>query len=53
MESTLAINQRPTSGSRWVDRTVTVTVSDGRLSLSNASGSSNNKIDFVEITPLQ
>ncbi len=43
VESTLAIDQRPTSSSRWVDRTVTVTVSDGRLSLSNASGSSNNR----------
>jgi hypothetical protein len=31
VESTLAIDQRPVNSSRWVDRTVTVTVSDGRL----------------------
>jgi PKD repeat protein len=53
VESTLAINQRPTSSSRWVDRTVTVTVSDGRVNVSNASSASNNKVNFVEITPQQ
>jgi glucose/arabinose dehydrogenase len=53
VESTLTINQRPTSSSRWVDRTVTVSVSDGRLNVSNASSASNNKINFIEITPQQ
>ena len=32
-----------------VDRTQTVTVSDGRLTISNGAGASNNKLCFVEI----
>jgi hypothetical protein len=28
-----------------------VTVSDGRLTISNAAGASNNKLCFVEISP--
>ena len=35
-----------------IEGTMTVSVADGRLTISNASGSKNNKIDFVEITPL-
>jgi hypothetical protein len=53
VESVLAINQRQTSSSRWADRTVTVTVSDGKLTISNATGSSGNKICFVDVTPQQ
>ena len=37
--------------SRWVEGTATVTVADGRLTLTNAAGASNNKICFIEITP--
>jgi hypothetical protein len=29
---------------------VTVVVSDGRLSITNASGGRNNKVDFIEVT---
>ena len=53
VESTLAINQKPTTSARWVDRTVTVTVSDSRLNVTNATSASNNKINFLDITPLQ
>jgi hypothetical protein len=49
-EGTLAVNGRATSSSRWVEGTVTVTVGDGRLTVSNATGSSNNKINFIEIS---
>jgi hypothetical protein len=49
-EGVLAINGTPTTGTRWFDNTVTVTVNDGRLSVTNATGSSNNKICFIEIT---
>jgi glucose/arabinose dehydrogenase len=49
-EAVLAVNYRPTSSARWADRTVTVTVSDGRLTIANASSALNNKICFVEIT---
>jgi hypothetical protein len=50
VEGVLAINGTPTDATRWFDNTVTVTVSDGRLSITNATGSSNNKICFLEIT---
>lgn len=50
VEGVLAINGTPTSATRWFDNTVTVTVTDGRLTISNASGAQNNKINFVEVT---
>jgi hypothetical protein len=49
-EGVLTVSGTPTSGSRWVEGTATVTVADGRLTLTNAAGASNNKICFVEIT---
>src|SRR6185295_19306082 len=49
VESVLAIDSTPTSANRWVDRTVVVTVSDGRLTVSNATGATNNKLCFIEI----
>ena len=49
IESTLAINATPTSAKRWAENTVTVTVKDGRLTINNASGAANNRIDFVDI----
>jgi hypothetical protein len=48
-ESVLALDATPTSAARWVDRTVSVAVSDGRLTVSNASNASNNKICFIEV----
>lgn len=51
-EATLVVNGTPTTASRWVDSTATVTVSDGRLTLSSATGASNNKVCFVDITQL-
>jgi hypothetical protein len=50
-EGVLTVSGTPTSGSRWVEGTATVNVADGRLTLTNAAGASNNKICFVEITP--
>jgi glucose/arabinose dehydrogenase len=50
-EGVLVVNGPPTSSARWIEGTATITVSDGRLTLTSASGSSNNKICFVEITP--
>jgi glucose/arabinose dehydrogenase len=49
-EGVLAINATPTSARRWIDRTVQVTVTDGRLSVANATGARNNKLAFLEIT---
>ncbi len=52
VEGVLAINGKPTTSARWIDRTVTVTVSDGRLTITNATGAVNNKICFGEVTIL-
>jgi hypothetical protein len=37
---------------KWFDGTKTVTVSDGRLTLTNAAGSANNKICFDDLHQL-
>lgn len=50
LEGALALSGTQTSANRWIDRTVTVTVTDGKLTMSNASGASGNKICFIEIT---
>lgn len=52
VEGKLTINATPNASRRWIEGTVTVTVTDGRLTLSNATGASNNKVMFVEITGL-
>ncbi len=50
VEGQQAVNGTPTSANRFMSGMVTVPVTDGRLTISNATGSSNNKIDFVQIT---
>jgi hypothetical protein len=47
---TLAINGTPTSAAHWLENTVTVTVTNGVLYVSNAAGSSNNKINEIDIS---
>jgi hypothetical protein len=49
-ETTLALSGTPSASTLWFDQTVTVPVTDGRLSITNASGSSNDKMDFIEVT---
>ncbi len=51
VEGTLAINEVASSNDPWAENTVTVTVNDGKLTVSGASGAVNNKIDFIEVTP--
>ena len=50
IENRLALSGTPTSGSRWIESIVRVTVTDGKLTITNASGASNNKLNFVEVT---
>ncbi|PYJ97189.1 MAG: hypothetical protein DME23_16805 [Verrucomicrobia bacterium] len=50
VEGVLTVSGTPTSSTHWFSGTKTVTVSDGRLTVSNATGGSNNKICFIEIT---
>jgi hypothetical protein len=52
VEGTLAINATPTKALRWHDAVVTVEVTDGRLTVSNATGAINNKINYIDIRPV-
>ena len=52
VEGVTAPGGTPTSANRWFDDTVNVTVRDGRLTVSNAPGSDNNRISFVEVYTL-
>jgi fibronectin type 3 domain-containing protein len=47
---TLVISGTPTSGNHWFANSVSVTVTNGVLYISNATGSSNDKIDAIDIT---
>jgi hypothetical protein len=49
VEGVLTVSGTPTETVRWLEGTQTVTVSDGRLTVSNAAGSDNNKVAFIEI----
>jgi hypothetical protein len=50
VEGVLAIDGTPSDNQRWFEGTVTVTVTDGRLTVSGAEGAVNNKLNFIEIT---
>jgi len=49
-EGVLTVSGTPTTSTRWFEGTQTVTVTDGRLTVTNATGAQNNKICFIEIT---
>ena len=49
-EGVLTVTGTPTTGTRWMEGTATVTVTDGRLTVRSGAGASNNKICFIEIT---
>ena len=48
-EGVPVLSGTPTTTRRWVDSTATVRVTDGRLTLTNASGAVNNKLAFLEV----
>jgi hypothetical protein len=49
VEGVPAVSGTPTAGQHWVEGTVVVTVSDGRLTVTNGSGSSNDKLDYLDV----
>jgi hypothetical protein len=51
VEGVLAVDGIPSATSKWITGYATVHVTDGRLTVSNAPGSSNNKICFIDIAP--
>jgi glucose/arabinose dehydrogenase len=50
VEGVLTVDGKASSSKRWVTGTSTVTVTDGRLTVSNASGGKDNVICFIDIT---
>ena len=52
VEGVLTVSGTPTTANRWISGTKTVTVSDGRLTVSNGAGANNNKLCFIDITPV-
>src|SRR5207237_9546598 len=50
VEGLLSVEGTPSSSTRWIWGTSTVSVSDGRLTVSNGPGGTNNKICFIDIT---
>jgi len=50
-EGVTVISAVPTSSRRFIDNTKAITVSDGRLTVTNVSGARNNKLCYLEITP--
>ncbi len=50
-EGTNVVSGTPTSGNRFISGTASISVSDGRLTITNGTGAQNNKIAFIEITP--
>ncbi len=50
VEGGLTVSGTPNTTTRWYSGTRTVTVTDGRLTVSNGTGAVNNKICFIEIT---
>ncbi len=49
VEGVLAINGATSTSNRWLQATVTVSVNDGRLTVTNLAGS-YNKICFIDIS---
>ncbi|MGH7176454.1 MAG: hypothetical protein ACREJC_03650, partial [Tepidisphaeraceae bacterium] len=49
LEGIRSLTGKPRNDIRWIRHTVNVQVNDGRLTLSNGVGASNNKIAFIDI----
>jgi glycoprotein endo-alpha-1,2-mannosidase len=49
VQGALAVSGTPTPGNKVFEGTVTVTVTDGLLTVSNDAQGTNNKIDFIDI----
>jgi len=50
VQGVLAVNGVPTSTKHWLSGSVTATVTDGFLRITNASGAKNNKVCFIDIS---
>jgi hypothetical protein len=52
VESSLNLSGTPTAQNRWISASNVVSISDGRLTVSNGSGANNNKLCFIDIAPV-
>jgi hypothetical protein len=52
VEGMLTASGIPSATRRWIEGTVVVPVTDGRLTLTNAPAATNNKINFVTVAEL-
>jgi hypothetical protein len=52
VEGMLAAPGIPAAAQHWIEATQVVTVSDGRLTITNASGASNNKLNYIDVIGL-
>lgn len=50
-EATTVVSGTPSASQLFIDGSASVTVTDGRLTISPGSGGVNSKINFIEITP--
>ncbi|OLB64417.1 MAG: hypothetical protein AUI10_11185 [Actinobacteria bacterium 13_2_20CM_2_72_6] len=51
VEGQLAVSGTPSATRHWFEGTVVVTVSDGRLTVTNAPGAVNNKLTYLDVLP--
>jgi probable HAF family extracellular repeat protein len=49
VEGVLAVSGTPSGSRHWIEGTVLVAVTDGRLTISNGSGAVNNKLNYVDV----
>ena len=49
VEGQLAVSGTPDATRHWIEGTMAVTVSDGRLTVANGTGAVNNKIDYIDV----
>lgn len=49
VQSTLAVSGTPSASRHWFEGSVLVNVTNGKLVVSNGTGSSNDKVDYIDI----
>jgi len=49
VENQTAINGSPTANNRFIERSVTVVVTDGKLTVSSGDGPWNNRLNFINV----
>lgn len=50
VEGVRAMDARPAAKNYWIERSVSVNVTDGRLTITPAAGAQNDKIAFIHVT---